>query len=1282
MVHVIQWSMNNDELQIPEEMGGEGTCGYQPIPPNETDEETEDDGGHEEPGPPNEDDLQPGEERQKQEEQNAIREIEESNLQDTIDIRKLKYAGKDTKWGGHEMNHKAKEAVRVGTICIDSAIANKTINKDIERLLNLTQNYEIDVMMVSETAIGSDGFAARELTKQAEKRGYRTIIAAKHEKKYNRGTGTLLLIKEDLGKISEIQTEKEGSAATAIIQMEREELGENKKGMASVRVTAVYGPAGGADQGKEEENAKARRLAEWITTKMRKKETDVNITAGDMNAVPDGKQDAMPGRYQVQDNLISSLMATGLRDVHREVHPLRNDWTCAIADSRSRIDTILLKGEKTIPFTSGIMEEDYDKSVHYPAMTDILGIKSIHIPKEKDEERSNIPWRKIKKRVVEQKKQGKKAEDLEMKIKDELEEMETALEEMRKAKGRSADTANKIGQASKKIKAAIGKLGKALGEKNGRNTKRNEKRENNNYKFKLLESNLKVMELNGEKKGNRGKIAWMNIRKNHNKIWEMWKKKRVEAMRKRRMEGWEHKKVDTGSGNKTKTVLCREIKEQVEKIKKECKITDKNRKTENIRNAMRRRRQAARDNDTRSFFRMLQNKSRAKGGYMPEAIEIDGQKRRPRNAEEVRKATVQEHHWMQGKDWPKHTDKAEEMNYWEEFKSGSGDTHYRLKRNIGRTDSRLSDLTDCFRSAAKIYRNWNIFGPVMGKLTDEEWNGYANNKESATGISGLKIHLVKLIGGKIEAATREVCDKILETRLVSEEDAPILVCHIPKAAGGTRPIGLIEELLKCTSAAVVRRMTRALNAFGQNKVAPINVAYKTGRTCQDAILIDTLMSQWEERVTKTSEEDANIRLEFDLDGWFDGIVRILTELGAESCGVDQEVVEFWAQLSLKMRYIVSTTHGKTEEIAPKVGLTQGAQESPIKSVMCLDAWGRCLEKWIQNRYEKHPELKIKEGDRLQRFIEWAYADDGGLYNRARNLQRTLDDLGWLSQALCVCIKPEKSGLMTWDERLVGRKYKLRTYNWKEGRMKSYELVVKSAWEEQRKNLGVRQKGRVTSTAQQEHIKPGMDRQVGLLALKDLKPHEIGPALGACWGSILSHASICFYTTREFLRERDTKVELLIRKTLGLTKKVPITPAGTKSSRGGMEIMNATAIRLQDMTREYMVVLNNEETAGEMLRMEWDFVAICSSEHRDNSLLAKNINQLAGYGIYVRSMKERTLNRILDKLWEKEGDDERIDQENEEDAERQRNREENGAKAEKWRRASMLRKDDKNHRLSV
>ena len=263
--------------------------------------------------------------------------------------------------------------------------------------------------------------------------------------------------------------------------------------------------------------------------------------------------------------------------------------------------------------------------------------------------------------------------------------------------------------------------------------------------------------------------------------------------------------------------------------------------------------------------------------------------------------------------------------------------------------------------------------------------------------------------------------------------------------------------------------------------------------------------------------------------------------------------------------------GMTKKIFPSKGLTQGAQDSPQKSLIALIIWQHAVAAWLREndniQRESSEDFDICSRVRLSLL---SYADDGVIFVRWGKLQELCNFLTKLGAITGVSIKHEKCAFYTWDNEPLDTEVSLETWSWKTGTYIERKHKIQGAYESKWKILGVCTGGIPTATTHEDYIVEKQEKCLNKLGARRLDIHEITPCLEALWSSLATHGTLAHARTLESLIQMDNGRNVMVRRTIKLSTRTPCDLFGASEKVGGLNIPSAIAGRAQDLARELFV----------------------------------------------------------------------------------------------------------------
>ena len=1158
-----------------------------------------------------------------QEAEQALASDETETLEHTLTTHTV--PGRQTKWGGTNMNLKADGSLRIATQNVESSISETEAHEIAADLLIKMKDYEIDILIATETAIAADSYSYSQFEKELNANGY-TCITSAIEQKYKRGQGVIAIIRPKLGAIENIKTDGQGRSLAFDIGLEIEGKLQN------TTILGLYASQNHWRSTKSAQYKNAIKQMAWI--KENCKNTHL-IACGDFNAVMDTIDDCGKLRVQVDNNMAYFIRDTmKMSDTYREINPNHNFYSRHMKEGGSaRLDYICIKGQGIHTVAAAIMKVVMDKSSHMMMVTDVIGIEIVEDDAEIGENKS-MNWAKLAETL-----KGKphnymantaKAERLRI----ELQEHNT----------RDKELINKLNEAVaflvEETQSATDQL---LSDKPGKNA--------------VYTTRIKIKRLIYSKIQRRASfILTQNIEKRLPLMQEMHDLLKEEAKWSKKLRKCFKSFLDPNSNEQPKGINARRddtIKNVVtwaSRMVKKVDILRRLLRNHSINMHREKRKRAARKGDTKTFFRLIKGKIRGKSGYVPKSILKDeegnilsiqdiidkkqGQHKAIRGSNETKLASVQEQRWMYETHWPP-TSEEDDFIIWDTRIDTFGHKQYDYDDTKEPKDEFQRAIKQATEAIRRRMTTWEIEGKIRRPIEDRELNTYISKSQNkAPGKSAVKIATICNMSTEHRNLVKELTNKMLIHGVIPTQWANTIVAHIPKKLPGqTRPLGLIEECIKLTTYVQTSRAMYSLTTQGANGLNPINTAYKQSQGCAHATTVDMLNMQWAHREGVTEDIlDAIVRFEWDLESYFDGIRRETLDMTSHVTSAPPEVRNLWTHWGNSVRYEVATEFGLTPEIPPNCGVVQGAMESPLRSLINLEIWYeafRILTKGLLLRTKQTTET---DSTSIQRSSQWGYADDGGTYARHRHMQKILDIIGELSTRLCICIKLKKVDFFSYDSRIVKDiEYRVTSWSWKESKITTLSFKVKDANTIPWTTLGTSSKGDGTDGTQQDIIGIRMTKNANALSRKDLSVLEMRYGLQALWTSHMSHNAILFCTSITWLKQKENERDAVIRKNLKISEKTPTDGYGAKLSDGGLEMPSIICTRIKDLAREYFTMLNEDSIAGNMLRKEFDDLSTADNVTLKKSVMAQNLMLMAGFGIYIRDMSELTISRMLDEM---------------------------------------------------
>jgi len=255
------------------------------------------------------------------------------------------------------------------------------------------------------------------------------------------------------------------------------------------------------------------------------------------------------------------------------------------------------------------------------------------------------------------------------------------------------------------------------------------------------------------------------------------------------------------------------------------------------------------------------------------------------------------------------------------------------------------------------------------------WAFRTVRKDAAVGVDGIT---KERYGQDLEAHLQDLHDRLKTGRYRHQA---IRRVHIPKASGGTRPIGVSTIEDKIVQAAV----GEVLGALYEQDFLPCSYGFRPGRSAHDALRALRAPIQ---------NGEANWLLETDVASFFDSVVR------ATLVEMLQERVADGALLRLIGKCLHVGILDGAEFSAPEVGTVQGSSLSPrlgnVDLHYVLDVW-----------FEREVRPRLRGRATLVR-----YADDLAItFERHDDAQRVMQVLPQRMAKFGLRLHPNKTRLL-------------------------------------------------------------------------------------------------------------------------------------------------------------------------------------------------------------------------------------------------------------------------------
>lgn len=340
-----------------------------------------------------------------------------------------------------------------------------------------------------------------------------------------------------------------------------------------------------------------------------------------------------------------------------------------------------------------------------------------------------------------------------------------------------------------------------------------------------------------------------------------------------------------------------------------------------------------------------------------------------------------------------------------------------------------------------------MFGSIVRDVEQHEISAYIKRAKSKTpGLSSLKIEFLLKLHPLIADLIIKLVNCMIKWQVAPQLLLKMVICNIPKKAGGLRALGLMDEIIKLADYVIISRMNSVDHAlqidvnFGIN-----NMAYVKYHTTGDVINIKKIKY---ERIRRIGELTYVVNFMLDLKGWFDCINWDILELNARAKNVPEAVLRWWRYLAEKCELSFITETGLTRFVKPRQGTIQGGQASAAKSRYAQTLFQSIISTLILNNdpvCKRNP----KECENLIFF-----ADDGELFIQFFQLKEVVRFVFEYSCYFCMSIATKKVKFYAFHTDIIGETITLYTYNWTTGEIDEENYTILDGRECSEKVLGI------------------------------------------------------------------------------------------------------------------------------------------------------------------------------------------------------------------------------------
>lgn len=1142
--------------------------------------------------------------------------------------------------------------LRVASFTLDSNIAFNDIPNVVASLDSFMNQYKISIFCLSETGILKNtpkGVFFRTCWEKCDKKNVTTHNKIEAQGVSKRGSGVAIISSKNCGGVSAVIRDDDGRGLALKVGIDKADSPTTETH--TILVIVVYGPVGGTDARNDQDGSfllKEQKLKNWVECIIRAEFVDSDklsiILGGDVNSISDAVLDSASGEMSARSLGLSRWLSEDMGgcDSFRYVHPATKGFTYIQGEAASRIDAIFSWSNALTPSASGICYSFLHTTNHFPLVTDCLGGHILH-QTFLDPPDKSPPWRIFLATAQQDKGIFGKVAGVLGDLHKFTEYSETP--DLLDLDLRTSAAEEYLSEAASFL---LGEYDKVISEWESTNT-------GSSKAASFVPSSLPLHRAIEDLKD-----LWDHLENpalppiyihllpqvEHrllalSKWWRLNEKLLCEftpspedfplpmwVTHPHELEIENMSKPDIASVTK----WCKNMLQIISQFS--AKLSRKS-----LQSYTKKRQQALGRNDVKMFRKHVQPNARSKGGYVPKCYyPSDGTPGRMPRAGELTTAAAQEHEHLTKNGWPQNLSDEDTISFLHTHVDDTGSKQYTIDFTANFSDKEQKILDACLIKNSNDI-TWEIFGAVNSNLSDKEWHSLLNKRIGrAPGISGFKLPALKIFPTKVKEMARALINAIVECCLPTKSLAMALIVHIPKPNGGTRPLGLLEEILKAADWIFTSRIMRIAICHSTTKLIHHSQwAYQPTKAASSVISIDHCTVEILDNLAKKSPFSNPALLSIDLNEWFDSLQAVYADVVMRLNGVPDFIIEFFRPLVEKGSFVVATSEGLTSPMCRASGITQGGHSSPLISMLIQNPLIKMLEDLTDRPSLSGGGLGIGEALRHPgnhdddcSIGEVLYADDLNAYRISlAGTKNLLDSLSIMSPILGIGFKPKKARILMWklgNDRTDP--YRIWCWDWRIDGPTRITLKIEKIEDTWWTHLGVENSTVRSDKRYAEFFLKIMKFLMDSMVHKRLFPIEIAVAVQLLVAPQLNYEPIaCSISTEEIC-----KIERMKNRVCRMLVRAPITTplqgVNVKMKWGGLGVTNLISERLASVGRDLLFLLNSPEIDGKLARIR---LSQCNNSSDDEGRFTFAIDCLADFGIFVRDRNENHLSRMLDIL---------------------------------------------------
>ena len=524
--------------------------------------------------------------------------------------------------------------------------------------------------------------------------------------------------------------------------------------------------------------------------------------------------------------------------------------------------------------------------------------------------------------------------------------------------------------------------------------------------------------------------------------------------------------------------------------------------------------------------------------------------------------------------------------------------------------------------------DYSAVGPVSA--TEKRWL-LAKFRNSRPGPSGWKICYIEAFCDAIQSTYWDCLNML---RLLGTAPPSLLYAeqvHLPKPAGGWRPLSMLEESLKAVEAPVISRLSSGRDpSLPDSPYSSLNRAYCKGvAAAAEVLYLDCLICEDAVRSGLPL-----LRIPADYEKFFNVLQLQEVDAMQQARGLPDAVRRLHQALFANMKVLLATRAGLTDPLPVSRGIPQGAVSSPELS-----------------RAAQDPILRLRAQDGAayitsagRRVTAAGYVDDIEHYGAGLRdlpaIRKSLQD-GSRVSGVGFAWSKFSAYASDWDGTLplldpncgiTAQGAAVCSWDIWKGGVKTFNLPRSDA-DTVDKLLGKR------GTVLDRHslaISDLLEKLAAVrrrLASKHCAWDEILAMMQWVLGGILNYGPLLGIPAPADLHREDAAFHRLLHASLGTRSTSERVSLSAPRATGGLGVPLVTEMLVAAVASDLLTLLNGRSQAADVardtLRLAYEAQPAEVAQHE--GLVTQAMRFLAGYGLYINVSTDRFVSRVLDQL---------------------------------------------------